>query len=326
MATGLDIGTGTLQSAHYTGDEQIRFQGMRNMFCEAAKTPMVLSMLKKSGAPYVEMDGKLLILGDQALQLAASFAKEVRRPMAAGVINAGEIQALPIIREMIRTLTSHQQNGVVCYSVPADPVDASFNAVYHEGVFNKLLQDLGYTPVKLNEGMAAIYGGLLEHNLSGFGFSFGAGMCNVACSVMGQEVFSFSVARSGDYIDENVAKALGISRVKAMRLKEAVEDINAPTTQEEQAVLFYYQNMISYVLSHVADRINGLKVLPDFEEPPAVIITGGTSSIPGFGQLFEKALRQLELPLKFGQIVIPEISPLHVVAQGCLANAVSYED
>jgi hypothetical protein len=326
MAAALDLGTGTLVGARFNEQGEVQFKHIRNMFVELSKTPLIKNMLKKAEAPFAELNDKIYVLGEHGLQMAASFGVPIRRPMAAGVLNSHEAQALPIIREMILQVVGQPETPgeTLYYSVPADPVDARFNAVYHEGVFNELLTKLGYTPKKLNEGMAVVYSELLDDGLSGFGFSHGAGMCNVACSVFGTEIFSFSVARSGDWLDQNVATALSITPLKALRAKEAITSLTNPSSQEEKAVSFYYQNMLEYLLKQVKEHLSKLPHLPEFNEPPVVAIAGGTSLPSGFIDLLKAALVKAELPLQIKEIRHSK-QPLFAVAQGCLFAATNDE-
>lgn len=326
MAKGLDLGTGNIVGAYLEGDA-FKYRSFRNIFVPVEKTPMVKGMLKKLGAPWVEMEGHIYALGQQALDLAAAFNSAPRRPMAQGVINPSEHQALPILKAIIgEALGKPDKKGEsVFFSVPGDPVDQKFNAVYHEGVFKKLLIDLGYTPYALNEGNSVVYSELLDDNLSGFGVSFGAGMCNVCCSVVSIEAFKFSVACSGDYIDTNVAAAKGISNVKALMAKEAIEDLREPKNEVEEAIVFYYQHMLDYVAKHIKKALLDLPQLPDFKTPPKVVVAGGTSMPKGFIELFDAALKAQELPITIGQVVKAE-DPLKAIAKGCLFAGINAED
>ena len=325
MAKGLDIGTGNIVGCQYKNDKLV-FRSYRNVFVPVDPNPVVRNMLKKSGVPSVELEGKIYALGEHAIELASAFQSKPHRPMARGVINPQEQKALPIIKAIIGEALGQPEteNEVVFYSVPADPVDAQFNAVYHAGVFEKVLTELGYKPTKINEGLTVIYSELLDDNLSGIGVSFGAGMCNVACSIYGSPVFEFSVASSGDYIDENVATSLAIPSVKAMKIKEGIKDLRKPEGQGEEAVVHYYKHMLRYVADNIVKSINALPSLPGFNEPPKVAVAGGTSLPPGFIELFGEMLQSAELPIKLGEVIRAE-DPLKAIAKGALFAAIQAE-
>jgi hypothetical protein len=328
MPCGLDLGTGNIVAARVGADgESFEYKAFRNIFVPVEKSPFVKSMLKKVGAPYVELEGEISALGQQALELASAFNSEPKRPMSQGVLNPHEIKALPIIQAIIKESLGAPatKKEKVVYSVPGDPVDQEFNAVYHSNVFNKILTDMGYTPVPLNEGLSVIYSELLEDNLSGFGVSWGAGMCNVCCAQLSVEAFNFSVARSGDYIDKNVSTSLGISTVKAMLAKEGIIDLRKPKDQTEEAISYYYKAMLEYVAKQIKDKLLGMAKLPDFQKPPKIAVAGGTSLPGGFIELFEEALKAQNLPIKIGKVVRAE-DPLKAIAKGCLFAALAHSD
>ena len=70
------------------------------------------------------------------------------------------------------------------------------------------VKKLGYKPKPLYEGLAVIFSELADENFTGIGISFGAGMVNICLACMSVPVFSFSVTKAGDWIDQQVAKAL----------------------------------------------------------------------------------------------------------------------
>jgi hypothetical protein len=189
---GLDVGTGNFVAAKVEADgETFSYKDFRNLFVPIEKSPFVKPMLKKVNAPFVELNNQIFALGKEALEFASVFSSESKRPMAQGVLNPQEQNALPIVKAILKeTLGVAEVKGDrVVYSVPGDPVDQKFNAVYHSGVFSKILSEMGYTPVPLNEGLAVIYSELLDENLTGIGVSWGAGMCNVCCAQMSIEAF-----------------------------------------------------------------------------------------------------------------------------------------
>lgn len=325
MAKGLDIGTGGICSAFMEGDE-ISFRRIRNVFVELDLNPVTKAMLKKSNVPTVmAASGKTLAVGDKALELASAFNVTPKRPMKKGVIDPTEISALPVLKAIIKELLGEpsEPGEKVFFSVPANPVDQQFDAIYHEGVFGKLLSELGYTGQSINEGLTVIYSELLDSNLTGIGISLGAGMANVCCAVMGAPLFSFSVAASGDYIDSSVATALGISPVRVMKSKENMDLMN-PTDQTEEAIGHYTKALHGYVLDNIARAYEALAKKPEFDGPLKVAVAGGTSMPKGFMDLFEQTMKA-----KGGFLANAEVvhagDPLTAIANGALFAALSEE-
>lgn len=325
MTASLDIGTGGLCAARMDGDE-IKFRRIRNVFVELDLNPVTKAVLKKSNVPTVQgANGKTLAVGDKALELASAFNVMPKRPMKKGVIDPTEISALPVLKAIIKELLGEPEEAgeKVFFSIPANPVDQQFDAIYHEGVFGKLLEELGYSGQSINEGLTVIYSELLDSNLTGIGVSLGAGMANVCCAVMGAPLFSFSVAASGDYIDSSVATALGVSPVKVMRVKETMDLLN-PEGQVEEAIGHYTKALHGYVLDNIVKAYEALPKKPEFDGPLKVAVAGGTSMPKGFMELFQKGISAHGGFLANAEVVHAG-DPLTAIANGALFAALSEE-
>ena len=66
---------------------------------------------------------------------------------------------------------------VVAYSVPAaiDGKESELN--FHQEALGRLLREVGYKPVPINEGLSVIFSELQQENFTGIGISCGGGMC-----------------------------------------------------------------------------------------------------------------------------------------------------
>ena len=107
MAVGLDIGTMNLVAAR-EADGQVSTKRMRDAFIDLPKAAK--KVLKLSGASFIETDGEILLLGDQAMELAALFGKEARRPLADGLVSAGEMQGLDVLGFMLQHILGTPQS------------------------------------------------------------------------------------------------------------------------------------------------------------------------------------------------------------------------
>src|SRR5690606_38324454 len=126
--------------------------------------------LKLSNVDYVELDGRLVVIGDGALTMANLFNREARRPLSKGVISAGELDAQEILSILLSKVAGKPLiEGEHCfYSVPAAPVDnPDQDIIYHTEVFRSLLEDLGYTAHPTNEAMAIIFSQCAQEKFSG---------------------------------------------------------------------------------------------------------------------------------------------------------------
>jgi len=287
-------------------------------------------MLKLNGVNFIDKgeDG-IIVVGDAAMEMANVFGREARRPLSQGLISAGELDALEILGVMIKNLLGPpEKKGEHCFfSVPAAPVDEERDIVYHRGVFDRIVTELGYTATASNEAMAIIYAETAKEGFSGLGISFGSGMCNLALSINGIEGLTFSVARGGDWIDGGAARATGSTASRICALKEKGIDLVAPVGREQEALALYYKSLIEYCLDQMAAEF--MKIRDRFSLPKAIpiVVSGGTSLagnfLPFFQETFEK--KRKRFPIEVSEIRQAS-DPLNAVARGLLIQALQEDE
>ncbi|MHC4952536.1 MAG: disk-shape morphogenesis protein volactin [Planctomycetota bacterium] len=321
---GLDVGTANLLAAHQKRDGKVVVKRERNMFLEVpSNVSRNRSMLTQLNVPYVSHRDRLFVLGDSSFSLANMFGREVRRPMMDGFLSPRERDAIPMVRFIVERLLGQRtvENEKVFFSVPASSIDKDNDTIYHQGVIESLLKKLGYDPHPINEGHAVVYAELAEEDFTGIGISCGGGMFNVCVSYKTIPAVMFSVCRGGDWIDEHVAKVMGLARTRATDIKES-EGLNLlePRNREEEAVVLYYRNLIEYLLRNLAERFTLAEDVPSFPDPVEIVLAGGTSLVGGFCEVFAQELRKVEFPLKVAGVRRAE-DALTSVARGCLIAA-----
>tara|TARA_B100000287_G_C20667438_1_gene792168 strand:- start:2122 stop:3102 length:981 start_codon:yes stop_codon:yes gene_type:complete len=322
MSVGIDIGTMNLVSARKEGD-QIVTSRLRDAFLDLPMSSKKL--LKLSGTDFLERGEELLIIGDAALEMANMFGREARRPLHKGLVSSSEMDALDVVGYMIKSLLGEpkEPNEVCYYSIPAAPIDnPDRDVIYHRRLFERVVREAGYTPVCGNEAMAIIYSEASRENFSGLALSFGSGMTNIAMSNLAVECMSFSVERGGDWIDEGAAKSIGSTAANVCAVKEKGIDLLEPKNRIEEAISFYYQELIEYVIDHVAAEFNRKKLHMTITKSLPVIVSGGTSLAKNFLPFFQKVLAKKESKLPFKILITRTArSPLNAVAQGLLIQA-----
>lgn len=324
IAKGLDVGTMNLISASQEADGKSTLKVVRDVFLDIEVNPFTKKMLKQQNVEYAEVNGKMYVLGEAAFELANIMNATLRRPMQHGVVQPGDRDALPILGLLVQAVIGEaRKKGELCYvSVPADPIDASFNNVYHQNVLTGILKNLGYEPKPIAEGHAVVFAELADQFFTGIGISFGGGMVNVSVSYKTVPCVSFSTSRAGDWIDENVAQVLGIKPNRATALKEKGIDIKNPRSQEEEAVVIYYRNLISYTLTNIKQKFESTADVPQFPDPVDIVCAGGTSMIKGFTEVFKEELEKVQFPIPIRDVK-HAADPLHATAKGCLLAALS---
>ncbi|MDP2728071.1 MAG: cell division protein FtsA, partial [Dehalococcoidia bacterium] len=314
-----------LVSSRAADDGSVAYQTIRNAFLEVPLQEFAMNMLKKANVSYVEAKKGskkvLYVLGDASLQMASIFKEaDFRRPLAKGVLAKGEVQAIEVLSNMLKELLGEpSEPGESCYfSVPADARDTGQDARYHEAQIAKIIETLGYTPKGLNEAHAVIFATCRESDFSGLSFSFGAGMVNACLAYKSLPVLEFAVARGGDWIDEKAADSMGKGVPQITVLKEKEWDLRDPKKREHEALAVYYKELIKYLIDNLEDVFEENE--PALIEPIPVVVSGGTSLVKGFIEVFEQELRSRDLPIEISEVRHAK-NPMNSVAAGLLMAA-----
>ncbi len=322
LGVGLDIGTMNIVSARKKSGKTA-YKRVRDAFLDLEMDAK--RSLKMSKVNYIEQDGNLVVLGDSALTMANLFKREARRPLSRGVISAGEMDAQAILGLLVHNvLDEPSEEGEHCfYSVPAPPIDdPSQDVIFHTEVFRKIIRDRGYNAHPMNEAMAIIYSQCADETFSGLAVSFGAGMANIALSYQASKGMEFALARGGDWIDAQSAKAVGKTASQMCAVKEKGINLLAPAGREEQAIVLYVRSLINYSLQNIAAQFKKVSNDVSLPEPIPFIVSGGTTKAEGFMDIFRE---EFELVRKKFPIQITEVrqakDPLQAVAEGMLVLA-----
>jgi actin-like ATPase involved in cell morphogenesis len=326
MAKGLDVGTMNIISSQQDGAETV-FVQQRNSFVEIEYSDMAEQMLSRSDVLHIRKGDQVYVVGDDALNFANIFNRETRRPMQNGILSSEESSAIPMIKLITEQVVGspNRPDERLYYSSPADPIDSELSTLYHEKTLESMLGELGYEPEPINEGMAVIYSELANHNFTGLGVSFGAGMTNVCLAYYAVPVMKFSIARGGDWIDQQAATATGTPRDKVTSIKEDDFELDFRTDVGgvEGALAIYYENLLDYVIENIAREVDDEDVEEGLDVP--VVVTGGTSSPDGFEELFEDHLADANIPFSISGVKQVD-DPLYSVARGALVAARSDEE
>ena len=271
---------------------------------------------------------------------------ELKRPMKSGLLNPAENDALPVLNAIVGEIlgkakkpTKAKPNKEVCvYCIPAKPIDENREVSYHEDVLKTIIQLYGYEVKVIEEAVALGYEGLVDSALTGVSISMGAGMCNVAVMYQGMTALSFSVARGGDWVDQNVAMDTGSPVAKVTSIKENsnsldiskshIENIYDEGSEEANiliALRSYYGALINYLLTNLKLQFEGVENVPNFPNAVPIVIGGGTSLVKGFLDVFNEQFDQNEFPIPISEII--HIEDAHTaVARGCLSEAQLIEE
>jgi len=330
----VDVGTMFAVSATKTGENKVELKRMRNAFLPISLDVLSTAEISNTELDYVESKDEegnteaIYIVGEDSFKFANIFGQVVRRPMSRGVISSIEIDAIDVLTLMMEKMIGKSRGGFCVYSIPANPIDVNVAPIiYHEKVFGKIFGSLGYESKPINEGLAIIFSECQKENFSGISISFGCGLTNVCCTYKGTPALTFSVARGGDWIDNNSAESLGIIPNRVTSVKERGLDLENPSTgtkkekRIKEALYFYYISLIEYVLSCIIGKFeensDGLQI----DEKVPIVVSGGTSLPKGFIEIFKQVFSKFkDFPYEISEIRHAN-DPLSAVATGALIYA-----
>ena len=333
-AKAVDIGACFLVGAELKDGKEV-FTMERDAFFSMPNEDFAEDMLTKSGAFYIIKGDQIYVVSEDALKfsMVTGNQKDYRRPMAKGVLNPGEEEAISMMEVLLEAVVGkpNYQGEVITATMPANPVDADFDVTFHRMVLERFLTKLGYDVKCINEALCIIYAenptvtiGNEVLPFTGIGISFGAGMVNMAASWRAKKLIEFSCGRSGDWIDQQVAKvrSVPVSKVQSHKEKYLNFDRIDPTDQIMVALEIYYEDLTRYVLEHFKQQIRHANATID--EPVEIVVAGGTSKPPGFVDRFKRILREVELPIPIKGVRHAK-DPLKAVAAGALIASISEE-
>lgn len=245
--------------------------------------------------------------------------------MNEGLLSPKEEEGLSVIEAIVSSLIRKPKNfgEILCFSVPGGPFDGAGSVVYHESILKSYLAGLGYSPIPINEGMATILSELSEDNFTGIGISLGGGMCNVCLSYLSFPVITFSIQRSGDYIDSMAGKAVGEPASMVKIIKEETLDLSqAPKDRLTTALHIFYDELILTLLENLKRVMIATEKIPKISSPIPIVLSGGTAMPNGCKEKFEKILKDINMPVEISEVRLAE-DLLNTTAKGALIMAMT---
>jgi len=324
---GLDIGTNMIVASEIGEDGNAIFKMQRDVFYKIIPKSKVnrnsirMSLEKREFNFIEDSAGSFVVVGQPALETAIERNDTAKRPLRKGVISPREKDSLPILNMLIESLLGKGEGETLVYSVPAKPMDAAFDSVYHSEIMGMYLTEMGYSAQPINETFAIALSELIDEGLTGVCLSMGAGMCNVSVIHQGDPLVEFALTRAGDYIDQSVGQALDISPSLVQLEKESGTDLINPSTKIMNAVAVYYSSVIKYTLENIVFELNTRKKdLPVFRNSVPIVVAGGLVLAKGFIEKMQQAISIVDFPIKIKEIRRAK-NPMTAVAHGALLAA-----
>ena len=144
---------------------------------------------------------------------------------------------------------------------------------------------------------------------------------------------SYSIQGSGDWIDENAAKAVGKTAVQIQTVKERGVDLMNPADgdpkflRDREAISIYYKALILRILDSLKSQFIEKQSTIELPNSIPIIIAGGTAMAKNFLEFFVSIFNSVKdkFPIPISEIRLANGNLLHSVAQGLLVVALNKE-
>jgi hypothetical protein len=319
---GLDIGTSRIVVAR-NAERKYQYEAELNAFVTLPHTKLAESLLQRENVFHEVQGSEIIVAGNDAQKFAEVFHVETRRPMRQGVLNPGEAHSLAVVRRIITKLIGKapMDGQKVFFSVPSQGPDGAGGIAYHAASIRQVLAELGYEATPIEEGLAVVFGELGACNYTGIGISCGSGLCNVCLAVLSVPVISFSVPKAGDYIDAKAAEVTGEIATRLRVQKEESFQLNGMNGDRVQnALTVYYEETIANLVEALRTHISATQRLPKLDQAIPLVLSGGTALPKGFLELFGRALRSSDFPVRLSEVRM-SADALNSTARGALMAA-----
>ncbi len=332
MAKSLDLGAASVDVAERREGRAL-FRSERTAYLTLAPSARAEETLKKAGVRPLPRDGRLYVIGEDALKIALVIGtpEDVRRPLASGLLKPGDEEPVQVVRTLLETLLgapSHEEEPVGVTLPGPTLADGGPPVSYHQSVLVRHLEKMGYRVVLVPQGLAVILSEAPTSEkgepLSGLGLSFGASGIHAALAWRGRLLAAFTCERGGDWLDQEVARATQFPAAKVTWRKEKKFSLAAPdpTDPVVQALDRSFDASLDEVLRHIAESAGAEG--DSIPEPIEVVAGGRGASAPGFSARLLKAIRRTGLPFGVRGARVAR-DPGRAGANGALVAAIAEE-
>ena len=330
MSKALDCGTANILAAWEEKGEVIIKQE-RNAFIVLENEAFFETLLENNNANYIKRNNQLYVIGEQALHMAPLAKVNARRPMAKGLLNKQESEALAMLKIISTAMIGKPRydGEILALTCPANPIDnPDMDNTFHSMMIQSFFTELGYEVKVINEAIGLAYNmrptmdtpdGVLP--VSGISISFGGGMTNTAVMMRGLPFIQFSIAQGGDSINKMAAEVANISEEKMCIFKENNLDLSQEMSSDRRlaALSVYYNKLMESVVKMIKERL-AKNENEKIDYPCEIVIGGGTAKAKGFLEKFKKIIDRVGIGVPIKGIRLAD-DPIKSIVHGTLIVA-----
>ncbi len=338
MSIALDVGNSHMRSLRR---QQYRLigRGCRSLFTAMTDRKSHREILSRLDVPYLAIEGQLVVAGDNADGVAEMFRIPTTRLIPTDPLGKYSVAARQAISKLIDALlpAPRHSNEVCCFTVGGLSGDSGGRGNEVNEFVAEFIQRRGYQPLGIGSATAVALAELGDQALTGVGITLGAARCETALVCHGVELSRSSVARGGDWIDEQLAAQQSLffwdqagKRHLDVRAARVWKESNAgsvlsPTSAEDRQLATLYHDLVDDVLAAVRDAFTSAPHAFDALQPVGFVCAGGTASHPGFREIMLDELRKNPFPFGIKQVQIVGAWE-YSAARGCLIRATLEEE
>ena len=324
---GLDLGTTAFRSLCR---ENGRLVGRREVaaYTVLPRRPEPQRLLQSAGIPFSRVPDGLIVVGQAAVDVAASFESPLVPLMPGGELPLGDPIGRQVAAMLLESVLGPQQSrsGRVCVmTVPGSPGPQEDTPTLL--FFSQMVKLAGLVPQVVHSGAATAAASFTDRSLRGIGVSIGASHTDVAIIVRGYETGWHRIPIGGDTVDARL-----IDRHKAylhdrhgdrfpdfLSVRRWKESPDRSLLNRDAAGLTLAESYGDVTLSAARAVVDLLQHHRETGTPRPLpcVVSGGPTAMAGFEPLWTQALRGVGLLDQLGEVRI-EPDAEYEVARGLL--------
>ena len=301
----LDLGTTAFRSLRW---EDGRLVGRREaaVYTVVPRRPEPQRLLAKAGVPFSRCQSGLVVAGQAALQVAASFDSPIIPLIPGGELPESDPVGRQVAAVLLDAVLGDRESlrGRLCFmTVPGAPAvgEQTPSLLF----FTQLVSLAGLTPQVVHAGSAVAAATFADGGLRGVGVSFGASHLDVSILVRGYETGWHRVPIGGDELDARLVRRHAAyihdrsgqrfpDYLAVRRWKAAADRSLLGTNPAERTLADGYGDLALSAAEAVADLLARHRE-PGRPRPLPLVASGGPTMIAGFESLWTQALRRSEV-------------------------------
>ncbi|GAB4162595.1 MAG: hypothetical protein Tsb009_39510 [Planctomycetaceae bacterium] len=332
MNISLDIGAHEMRALWHSGN-QLHSRHCRSACLMVENTDNQRTLLEQMEEPFIDCGEKLAIVGESAVRVATLLRRPLINLFPDGRLPGENPAVRQLIAAIIESLLGRPKPGRNLCAVTLPGVTKKGTSLEAEEKRHliQMVRLLGYQPLHLNAPYGLVLATLSDHAFSGIGMTCGAATTELSVVHNSREVAHCAVPYAGTWIDHRLARenekfvwdASGRKHLDTEQVRSWKENnqtsLVQPSDLNSQQLSDICRGMLTHALQQAVPMVRQAIIAGQLDGPLPLVISGGTTQLPGFANLLSESLEAVDFP-----VVISELRMEHsdyAVARGGLIHA-----